>query len=190
MTVPPAPEGPQLRTPRLLLRRFVDADRAPFAALNADPRVMEHMPGLLDAAASDALVERIDRHWDEHGFGLWAVEVPGAASFVGFTGLSVPSFEPPFAAGDQRPVVEVGWRLAAAAWGHGYATEAARAAVADGFERLGLTEIVSFTVPANARSRAVMARLGMTYDPVDDFGHPGLPEEHPLRPHVMYRLRR
>jgi len=175
----------ELRTPRLLLRRFGDADRAPFAAMNSDPRVMEHFPGLLDAPASDALVERIDRHWDRHGFGLWAVEAPDSAPFVGFAGLSAPSFEAAF-----TPCVEVGWRLAAPFWGHGYATEAARAAVADGFGRLALAEIVSFTVPANRRSRAVMERLGMTHDPVDDFDHPALPEGHPLRPHVLYRLRR
>lgn len=134
---------------------------------------------------SDSFADRIDAHFNTHGFGLWAVEVPGDADFIGFVGLSVPSFDAPF-----MPAVEVGWRLDKTYWGKGYATEAAQAAVADGFERVGLTEIVSFTVPANIRSIRVMERIGMTHDPTDDFEHPGLPEHHRLRHHVLYRLRR
>lgn len=175
----------ELRTERLLLRRWRPDDRAPFAALNADPRVTEFLPGALSRAASDALAERIEAHFGEQGFGPWAVEVPGEIPFAGFVGLGVPAFTAPF-----TPCVEVLWRLAPACWGRGYATEGARAALAFGFTHAGLAEIVSFTVPANLRSRAVMERLGMTRDPADDFDHPVLPDGHPLRRHVLYRTRR
>ena len=175
----------ELRTERLLLRRWRDDDRAPFAALNADPRVVEFLPGPLSRADSDALVARVEAHFAVRGFGLWAVEVPAAIPFAGFVGLAVPAFEAVF-----TPCVEVGWRLGPACWGRGYATEAARAALEFGFARLGLAEIVSFTVPANARSRRVMERLGMTHDPADDFDHPALPAGHPLRRHVLYRAAR
>lgn len=177
-------EGRTLATARLVLRRWRAADLAPFAALNADPRVTEHLGGPLRRAASDALAARIEDHFARHGFGLWAVEIRGGAPFAGFVGLSVPSFEAPF-----TPCVEVGWRLAAAHWGRGYATEAAHGALEFGFATLGLAEIVSFTVPRNLRSRRVMERLGMTHDPADDFDHPLLPRGHPLRRHVLYRLR-
>jgi RimJ/RimL family protein N-acetyltransferase len=173
-----------LQTERLLLRPWSPADLAPFARLNADPRVMEHFPSVESREQSDACAARIAAHFAERGFGLWAVEVPGVAAFIGFVGLSVPRFEAAF-----TPCVEVGWRLAAEHWGRGYATEAARAALAFGFEQLGLNEIVSFTVPANQRSRAVMERIGMTRDPADDFEHPSLPPGHPLRWHVLYRIR-
>ncbi|MFT3769573.1 MAG: GNAT family N-acetyltransferase [Minicystis sp.] len=177
--------APEIRTQRLLLRRWLPADRAPFAVINADPRVTEHLPGPLSRAQSDALVERIEAHFEQRGFGLWAVEIEGFTPCAGFVGLSVPRFEARF-----TPCVEVGWRLGAEHWGHGYATEAARAAVAFGFETLGLAEIVSFTVPANLRSRRVMERIGMTRDPADDFDHPLLPEGHALRRHVLYRIAR
>src|SRR5262249_53002688 len=154
-------------------------------AMNADPRVMEHFPAPLSRAESDAAVARIERHFDDHGFGLWAVEVTGIVPFAGFVGLSVPNFTAPF-----MPCVEVGWRFAADCLGRGYGTEGARAAAAFGFEALGLDEIVSFTTSGNTRSIRVMERLGMTHDPIDDFDHPGLPADHPLRRHVLYRLRR
>jgi RimJ/RimL family protein N-acetyltransferase len=173
----------ELLTERLLLRRWVASDRVPFAALNADPKVMEHFPGTLTREASDTLADLISAHFVEHGFGLWAVEVVGVTPFAGFVGLSVPEFKTPFG-----PCVEVGWRLATDYWGYGYATEGARAALAFGFQGLGLSEIVSFTVPGNVRSRRVMERLGMTHDPARDFDHPGLPEAHPLRRHVLYHL--
>lgn len=174
-----------LRTERLLLRRWQESDREAFAALNADPAVAEFLPSTLDRAQSDALIERIEQGFERHGFGAWCVEVPGVVSCAGFCGLSVPTFEAPF-----MPCVEVAWRLSPAMWGHGYATEAARAAIAFGFDEAGLDEIVSFTVPANQRSRRVMEKLGMTRDPAEDFEHPRLPVGHPLRRHVLYRLRR
>jgi RimJ/RimL family protein N-acetyltransferase len=174
-----------LRTDRLLLRRWRRADREPFAGMNADPRVMEHFPSVLSREESDARAERIEAHFERHGFGLWAVEVIGLVPFAGFVGLSIPSFESHF-----TPCVEVGWRLAFECWGHGYATEGARAVLAFGFEALALAEIVSYTVPANLRSRRVMERLGMTHRPEDDFDHPLLPGGHALRRHVLYRIGR
>jgi RimJ/RimL family protein N-acetyltransferase len=174
-----------IRTERLILRPWVPDDREPFAKLNADPEVMRHFPAVLSRNESDALAVRAEEHFAARGFGPWALEIPNVAAFAGFVGLSVPRFEAPFA-----PCVEIGWRLARAHWGRGYATEAAQAALAFGFEELRLEEIVSFTVPENAASRRVMERLGMTYDPSDDFQHPALPVGHPLRPHVLYRKRR
>lgn len=172
----------ELLTERLRLRRWVPADLAPFAVLNADPAVMAHFPDQLTRAESDAMVERIEAGFEEHGFGLWAVEELCSGTFCGFTGLSVPRFEAPF-----MPAVEVGWRLARPFWGRGYATEAGRAAIDLGWSA-GLSEIVSFTTAGNVRSRAVMERLGMTYDPADDFDHPRVPDGSPLRGHVLYRL--
>lgn len=176
---------PELTTVRLRLRGWRDDDREPFAALNADPEVMEHFPTTLTRATSDMLIDMTTDGWAANGFGLWAVERAEDGRFLGFTGLSRPSFEAPF-----TPAVEVGWRLARQAWGHGYATEAALASLDFGFETVGLEEIVSFTVPANVRSRAVMERIGMRSDPGDDFDHPKLPAGHPLRRHVLYRLSR
>jgi RimJ/RimL family protein N-acetyltransferase len=180
-----APALAALRTERLILRPWREEDLVPFAALNADPAVMEHLPGTLSRAQSDALAARIRAEMAEYGFGLWAVEVPGIAPFIGFTGLAVPRFSEHF-----TPCVEIGWRIARELWGRGYAPEAARAALAHGFGPLGLDEIVSFTSVANVRSRRVMEKLGMTHDPRDDFEHPSLAVGHPLRAHVLYRIRR
>jgi RimJ/RimL family protein N-acetyltransferase len=173
-----------LRGERVVLRGWRESDLEPFAALNADPVVMEHFPSTITRARSDSIVlERVLPMFAEHGFGWWAVDVPGVAPFVGFVGLQEPSFDAWF-----TPCVEVGWRLSREHWGHGYATEAARAALTHGFDVVGLDEIVSFTVPANVRSRAVMERLGMRYD--GEFEHPRLAEGSPLRTHVLYRLPR
>ncbi|HEX8114975.1 MAG TPA: GNAT family N-acetyltransferase [Kofleriaceae bacterium] len=180
-----APTAAELSTERLVLRAWRDADLAPFAALSADPRVMEHFAAPLSRAESDAMVERIREHFAGHGFGLWAIEVPGVADFIGFVGLVHVPFTAPF-----TPAVEVGWRLAAEHWGRGYATEGARRALEVGFEQLRLEQIVSITMPANQRSRHVMEKLGMRRSPADDFDHPRLPEGHPLRRHVLYRLSR
>jgi RimJ/RimL family protein N-acetyltransferase len=170
---------------RLLLRSWRTGDREPFAALNADPEVMEHFPSLLSRSESDELVEAIVAGFERKGFGLWAVELKEDGRFIGFTGLSVPSFEAAF-----TPAVEVGWRLDRRAWGNGYATEAATAALEFGFSQAGLQEVVSFTSVENVRSQAVMRRLGMAHDPSDDFEHPRIPPGHRLRPHVLYRISR
>jgi len=174
----------ELRTPRLLLRYWREADLEPFAAMNADSEVMRYYPAPLTREESDSLATKARAELETSGWGLWAVERDDG-SFIGYVGLA-----------DRRstahvvPAVEVGWRLARENWGRGYATEAARAAVAYGFDEVGLDEIVSFTAVVNLRSRRVMERLGMTHDPGDDFEHPLLPEGHLLRPHVLYRLRR
>jgi len=173
-----------LSTERLLLREWRDDDLEPFAALNADPRVCRFFPSTLTRGESDALAARIREDFQRRGFGVWAVErldVP-ERPFIGFIGLSVPRFEARF-----TPCVEIAWRLSAEHHGHGLATEGARAALAYGFDVLGLDGIVSFTVPANQPSRRVMEKIGMRHDPADDFDHPALPEGHPLRWHVLYR---
>jgi RimJ/RimL family protein N-acetyltransferase len=173
-----------LTTPRLTLRHWHDSDLEAFAALNADPAVMQFMPALLSRAESDDFVGRAQRGIDARGWGLWAVEVRADGQLAGCVGLAMPSFVAHF-----TPCVEIAWRLRRASWGHGYATEAARGCLRFGFETLALPEVVAFTVPANVRSRAVMERLGMVRNPLEDFDHPRLPSPHPLRRHVLYRLR-
>ena len=182
---PLGPADAEFRTERLLLRRWRPADREAFAALNADPVVMKHFPATLRREESDRVADRIAETFQDRGFGLWAVEVPGEAEFIGFVGLSVPRYHTRF-----TPCVEIGWRLAAAWWGRGYASEAALGALRQGFEKVGLAEIVSFTAVINTRSRRVMERIGMTYSPEEDFDHPMVAEGHPLCRHVLYRLTR
>jgi RimJ/RimL family protein N-acetyltransferase len=169
-----------IRTERLLLREWREADRDDWAAMNADPEVMEFFPSTLDRAQADAAFDRISGALTERGWGLWAVEHDDR--FLGFTGLSPVGFEAAF-----TPATEIGWRLRRDAWGQGFAIEAARAARDFAFDDLGLGELVSFTSVGNARSRAVMERLGMTRDPADDFDNPNVPIGDPLRPHVLYR---
>lgn len=170
-----------LRTERLVLRRWTAADRAPLSELNADPEVMRYFPATLSAAQTDHFIDVADARLAHDGFGLWAVETDGA--FIGYAGLARPSFHAAF-----TPTVDISWRLARHAWGFGYATEAARAVLDDGFSRIGLSEVVAYTTHTNQRSRAVMQRLGMTHDPNDDFDHPRLPTTSPLRRHVLFRL--
>jgi RimJ/RimL family protein N-acetyltransferase len=165
-----------IRTERLVLRQWREDDREPFAALNADPVVMEHFPSTMTREQSDSFVDFNVATIDERGWGLWAVEADGA--FIGFVGLNEPNF---------RPGVEIGWRLARAAWGHGYATEAAQAVLAFAKDQLGLDEVISFTSTTNLRSQRVMERIGMTHDPADDFDHPRVKDPR-LRRHVLYRL--
>jgi ribosomal-protein-alanine N-acetyltransferase len=171
-------------TERLILRRWREDDRLPFAAMNADPDVMRHFPSVMTKEQSDTFVDRIEQGFDEQGYGLWALEVRDSGEFIGFTGLILQTFEAHF-----TPAVEIGWRLARPAWGHGYAIEAARKVLAYGFGEAGLDEIVSMTTVGNARSRSVMERLGMTRDPADDFEHTGISEGSPIRSHVLYRIR-
>ena len=172
-----------IRTDRLIMRRWREADREPFAALNADPEVMRYFPAPLGRAASDAMVDRIEDLFLRQGFGLWALEVSATGEFIGFTGLNP---MPPGVPGAAD--LEVGWRLARHAWHHGYATEAAVAAAGVAFEGTGLAEIWSMTAAGNAPSQAVMRRLGMTLH--TRFDHPAIEAGHPLRPHVAYRLAR
>jgi RimJ/RimL family protein N-acetyltransferase len=174
-----------IETGRLLLRRWRDTDRDALARMNADPAVMEYFPTRLSREETGRLIEHINAHFERHGFGLWAAELRATGEFIGFIGLAIPRFHAAF-----TPCVEIGWRLDAAHWGQGLATEGALAVARHAFEVLGLTEIVSFTVPANVRSRRVMEKLGMTHDLSDDFDHPNLPPGHPMRRHVLYRLKR
>jgi RimJ/RimL family protein N-acetyltransferase len=173
----------ELRTDRLLMRAWAEADRVPFAALNADSEVMEHFPAILSRAESDHLVNLIQEGFATRGWGLWAVELRESRTFVGFVGLNDVPFEAEF-----TPAVEIGWRLARAHWGHGYATEAASAALDYGFGPLRLDRIVSFTSLKNFRSQAVMRRIGMTA--VAEFEHPSVAEGNPLRRHVLYAIDR
>jgi RimJ/RimL family protein N-acetyltransferase len=177
-------EPVEIATPRLRLRQWRDSDLVPFAALNADPRVMEFFPATQSRAESDAFAERIRAGIAERGFGFWAVEAPGVSPFIGFVGLQVTPPHIPVS-----PGVEIGWRLAAEHWGKGYASEGARAALDAGFGRLGLHEIVSFTATGNHRSRAVMERIGMRFAG-ETFEHPSIPAGSPLRTHVVYRVSR
>jgi RimJ/RimL family protein N-acetyltransferase len=171
------------KTERLVLRRWRESDRSPFARLNADSRVMEFFPRPLSADESNLLVDQMEADFDKRGFGLCAAELSQDHAFIGFIGLAAPRFSAHF-----TPWVEIGWRLSSAYWGRGLATEGAREIVRQAFDVHGLQELVSFTVPANVRSRRVMEKLGMTRSAADDFDHPRMPEGHPLRRHVLYRL--
>ncbi len=174
-------EKQTLETSRLILRPWRETDVAPFAEMNADCKVMQYFPAPLSYQESASLVERCQKHFDEYGFGLWAVELKETAEFAGFIGLAVPQFTAYF-----TPCVEIGWRLAAPYWNQGYATEGAQAALDFGFDQCNLKEVLSFTVPANVASRRVMEKIGMSY--IDNFDHPALPGDDPLCRHVLYRI--
>jgi RimJ/RimL family protein N-acetyltransferase len=165
------------------LRSWRPSDLDPYAAMNADEEVMRYFPALMTRDESEASMKRAQQHIDEHGWGIWVVDVDG--EFAGFTGLKIPGFEASF-----TPCVEIGWRLAQKFWGQGIAFEAAQSALVFGFNGLGLLEIVSITAVGNTRSRHLMERLGFVRDPDGDFDHPRIPEGHPLRRHVLYRKRR
>jgi RimJ/RimL family protein N-acetyltransferase len=169
----------ELHTERLVLRRWTDADRPGFHALNADPQVMATIGPVMSRAESDAFMNRIEQRFDEHGFGLWCVELDGDP--IGFTGLAVPWF---------RDGVEVGWRIRSAYWGHGYAPEAGRECLRVAFDELGLDEVISFTAATNLNSQRVMSKLGLTRDPDRDFEHPSIPVGNPLRQHVLFAITR
>ena len=174
----------EIGTERLLMRGWRESDLAPWAAMNADPEVRRYLGPLLTSAQAEAWVLNFQDDLERRGFGFWAVEVRASGAFIGFTGLGILDDEMPVAGG-----VEIAWRLSRPAWGHGYATEAALAALGYGFGPIGLTEIVAVTMAQNRRSRAVMERIGMTRDPAEDFDDPDV-DQGPLRRHVVYRKRR
>ena len=173
-----------LETPRLLLRRWQIADQEPFATLNGDPETMKFFLQPLNRSESDSLIERYEKHFEEQGFGMWALQSKKTRDLIGATGLLRVTFAAHF-----TPTVNIGWRLARQHWGNGYATEAAVEALRFGFEKLNLPEIVAFTLPQNTSSRGVMERLGMTHNPNDDFDHPKVPQWHPMVRHVLYRVK-
>lgn len=173
----------RLMTERLLLREWRAEDAALFAELNASPQVMRHYPSTLTREESDQVYQRISQHFTDHGFGLWVVEIPGVAPFIGFVGLHHVRYQTAF-----TPCIEIGWRISEQHWEKGYATEAAVAAMDYGIEHYD--EIVSFTAPENKASQRVMQKLGMTHDPAEDFDHPLLPKCHRLCRHVLYRMSR
>lgn len=175
----------ELESARLRLRPWRDTDLAAFAAMCADPRVMRYFPGLLSRLESAALIGRVRGHFAEYGYGLWALERKDSGAFIGFTGLLNVGFDAPF-----TPAVEIGWSLAPEHWGLGYASEAAWAVLRCAFDRLALDQVVSFTTEANLHSQKVMQAIGMQRDLAGDFEHPKIPEGHPLRPHVLYRISR
>ena len=175
----------ELRTERLLLRPWRDDDLPAWAAINADPVVMEYFPATLSREESDARAARNRAHMDEHGFGPWAVEVPGEAAFIGYVGMYRMNWPTPF-----QPDLELAWRLARGAWGRGYASEAARAVAAHAFGKLGFDEVVAVTATGNWRSRRVMETIGMVRDVDGDFDHPRVPDGNPIKRHVLYRLKR
>jgi RimJ/RimL family protein N-acetyltransferase len=172
-----------LRTGRLILRRWKESDLLPYAKINADQRVMEFMLGTMTEAETRQSIDHAKQHFEVHGFGRWAVEIADSERFIGFVGISIPTYALPFS-----PCVEVAWRICAEEWGNGYAPEAAAEAMRDGFERVGLQEIVSFTTSINLKSRRVMEKLDMKYCPAEDFDHPMVAEGHRLRGHVLYRM--
>lgn len=171
-------------TNRLILRTFQPEDFAPFAKMNADPEVMQHFPSTLNADETAALIKKIQTHQSEHGFSLYACELKETGAFIGFVGLLKPSFDAHF-----TPCVEIGWRLAKEHWGRGLATEAAKTVLQYGFQEKQLKEIVSFTAKQNIASIRVMEKIGLQYNPEDDFKHPSLPQDHPLSEHVLYRTK-
>src|SRR3990167_2313304 len=172
-----------LETERLILREWKDADIPIFAAMNQDPKVMEFFPAPLSAIESASLVDRFRRHFKKHGFGLYAVELKSSGEFIGFVGLSIPTFKAHF-----TPCVEIGWRIASQYWNQGYATEAAKTVLLAAFNTFGLQEVVSFTPVVNKRSIRIMEKIFMTHDPKDDFDHPSLPKGQFLARHVLYRI--
>lgn len=172
-----------IKTTRLLLRPWKEEDLEPYAKLNSDPRVMKYFPSILTRKESDESARLAASHIEKYGWGKWAITLIETGEFVGRVGLEEIDFEASFA-----PNIELGYRLAFEHWGKGYASEGAKASLEYGFKTLSLTEIVAFTPIQNLRSQLVMERLGMHHNPKDDFDHPKLPESHPLKQHVLYRI--
>ncbi len=173
-----------LTTDRLLLRPWRESDRAPFAAINADPDVMRYFPATRSREESDQTYDRLEKHVREHGFGFWAAELKETGKFIGFVGMQHVEPDMLFA-----PAVEIGWRLDKSVWGQGLAPEGARACLAYAFSKLGLEEVVSFTTANNQPSMRVMEKIGMTRDHEGDFDHPAIEGGSPIKPHVLYRIR-
>lgn len=174
-----------IETPRLILREWKDSDRAPFARMNRDPLVMEHLPRILDEKASNKLMERFQKHFREHGYGMYAIERKEDGEFVGFAGLENVAFDAPF-----TPAIEIAWRFDYEYWGQGYGMETGKAVLEHAFKALGLKEVVAFTVHDNMRTIDLMERLGMKRDPAGDFDYPGLRKDHPLGHFVLYRAQK
>lgn len=173
----------ELRTPRVLLRQWKDSDSDAWAAMNADPQVRRYFPGVLNRTEAQGEADRIRAAIAQRGWGMWALEIPGVHPFAGFVGLNLPGFEAPW-----MPAVEVGWRLAANTWHQGYASEGARAALDFAFTQLDLPQVVAMSVPTNAPSHAVMQRIGMLRDTAGDFDHPRVPNDSPLKRHLLHRI--
>jgi RimJ/RimL family protein N-acetyltransferase len=172
-----------IETPRLLLREWKPEDLESFVSINQDPRVMEFMPHLLTVKESQEFIDQIIAHFRQHGFGKFACVLKETNEFIGYVGFTVSTFETAF-----TPCIEISWRIGSQYWGHGYATEAARAVLDRAVSQWGLKEVVALSVPDNVRSRRVMEKLGMTHDPRENFAHPKLPKDHPLSIHVLYRI--
>jgi len=170
-----------ITTERLGLRRWTEDDYLPFAKMNKDKEVMQYFPSLLTDEETTAMINRINLHFEKHGFGLFALEKLSTKEFIGYTGFMVPSFESSF-----TPCVEIGWRLRKEDWGKGYATEAAKACLRYGFEVLGFKKIYSFTSTINLRSEKVMQSIGMIKE--GEFDHPKIALDHPLCRHVLYTI--
>lgn len=181
MTQVKLPNG--LSTDRLILRRWKDSDVEPFVTMNCDPEVMRFYPSVLTREQSIELIDRIERRFESESLGLWATEVKSTGQFIGYVGLWTPGWESSF-----TPCVEIGWRICHSSWGKGYAPEAAREVLRDGFERLQLKEILSWTATVNQNSMRVMQKIGMYSDPSENFMHPAIEEGSPLKLHVLYRL--
>jgi RimJ/RimL family protein N-acetyltransferase len=179
-----------LTTDRLILRTWKPSDIPLMAAISSDPLVMEHFPATQDIAATQALIDHINQHYEKFGYTAYALETKDTHEFIGFVGLSHPPFEIPNFQPKGLPIVEIGWRLSSNHWGHGYATEAAKAVLHYAFTELNLSEIISFTVVANIKSRRVMQKIGLHHSETDDFNHPKLEENSPLKRHVLYRITR
>lgn len=179
-----------LTTKRLILRTWKSTDTPLMAAISSDPLVMEHFPAIQDMTATQALINHINQHFETFGYALYAVETKETHEFIGFVGLNHPPFDIPHFQPAELPIVEIGWRLSSKHWGKGYATEAAKAVLYYAFTELNLGEIISFTVVANSKSRRVMEKIGLHHSETDDFDHPKLEENSPLRRHVLYRLTR
>ncbi len=176
--------APIIKTERLILRPWRESDQLPFSLINKDPKVMEFIPIPISREQSDAMIKSYEEEWDQRNYGRWALELPGVDDLIGYVGLHYTDFKSDF-----TPCIEIGWRLASAHWGKGYASEAAKAALDYGFNKLNQKEFFAFTYKGNMNSRKLMERLGMTYDPTLDFENPGLPEGHPMGSYVVYRIK-